>query len=471
LFVPDTTKCCLHIGGTGNVYRETGYKTLTPIQLCNVVATCDAGIVSFRALRVYFACFELLAVREAARRSRKKARRRGEARNRFQLSELRRVLGMDDEAAIRRDLSQLRRAGLAFFAEEAITVAEKPLPDAPRLLSAINSNRSPVRPIPVPRPVLTFLARSTKPAVVRTVIAYLLRGLTLDRKTLAVKARGTVKLSWIVQAFGVSLRAARYARAELVRLGWFGRDESSFQRKLNRDGAYFRINLAWRCPLPAHAGEGRGPGALVEKSSPSATLARARIAPPEAAIGRRFAPLKERPETPYGSKNQETRRTDRPGVSLRQNLGKPTIRDVRVEDLQSFTRTEELYWQAVAKGLIGHSEANALNWVAAAVRAKSVVGDSVRVFMGIVRRQHWRHITQEQEERARTALARYREDNANVFRVGPKRHDEASSHGHAIPSVDWIRHFSLTALPRFPIHRTPESMPQKIPGVRGQSPR
>lgn len=96
------------------MYRETGYKTLTPIQLCNGVAACDAGAITFRALRVYFACFELLAVREAARRSRKKARRRGEASSHYQLSELRRVLGMDDEAAIRRDLGQLRRVRLAF---------------------------------------------------------------------------------------------------------------------------------------------------------------------------------------------------------------------------------------------------------------------------------------------------------------------------------------------------------------------
>src|SRR5262249_572545 len=157
-------------------------------------------------------------------------------------------------------------------------------------------------------------------------------------KTLAVKARGTVKLSWIAQAFGVSLRAARYARAELVRLGWFGRDESSFQRKMNRDGSYFRIDLAWRYSLPAREWGVAGPGGPLEKLAPSATLARSRIAPREAANGRQFAPLKERPETPYGSKNQETRRTDPAGVSLRKNLGKPTIRDVRIEDLQSFTR-------------------------------------------------------------------------------------------------------------------------------------
>jgi hypothetical protein len=178
----------------------------------------------------------------------------------------------------------------------------------------------------------------------------------------------------------------------------------------------------------------------MEKAAPSPTLARSRIAPRPVDIGRQFAPPKERPETPYGSKDQQTRQTDHAGASSRRTLGKPTILDVRVEDLQSFTRTEELYWQAVAKGLVGHSEANALDWVAAAVRAKSVVGDSVRVFMGIVRGQLWRNISQEQEERARRALARYRENNPNVFRACPTRCDEESSDDHGIPSGDWTRH-------------------------------
>ncbi len=96
---------------------------------------------------------------------------------------------------------------------------------------------------------------------------------------------------------------------------------------------------------------------------------------------------------------------------------RPTIRNVRLEDLQSFSHTEELYWQAVERRVIEHSENNALNWLAAAVRAKSVRdGDPVRVFVGIVRRRLWSHVTQEQEERARQALARYREEDPRRFR-------------------------------------------------------
>jgi hypothetical protein len=79
---------------------------------------------------------------------------------------------------------------------------------------------------------------------------------------------------------------------------------------------------------------------------------------------------------------------------------------------------EELYWQAVRKGILRHSESSALNWLASAVRANSVRGgDPVRVFVGIVRRGLWSHVTQAQEERARVALARFREADPGHFRT------------------------------------------------------
>jgi hypothetical protein len=59
-----------------------------------------------------------------------------------------------------------------------------------------------------------------------------------------------------------------------------------------------------------------------------------------------------------------------------------------------------------------------LNWLAAALRANSVRdGDPVRVFVAIVRRGLWSHITQAQEERARVALARFREVDPGRFRA------------------------------------------------------
>jgi len=58
---------------------------------------------------------------------------------------------------------------------------------------------------------------------------------------------------------------------------------------------------------------------------------------------------------------------------------KPKIYAVRPEDLGNFSRVEELYFQAIRRGLIEPTEAGAINFLAAAVRARSVLGDSPRI--------------------------------------------------------------------------------------------
>jgi hypothetical protein len=86
----------------------------------------------------------------------------------------------------------------------------------------------------------------------------------------------------------------------------------------------------------------------------------------------------------------------------------PRISDVQRIDLEQFSRCRVLYGQACKRGIIKESEANFLNFIAAAVRAKSIKeGDPVKVFMGIVRNNLWMNITQAEEERARIAIFRY----------------------------------------------------------------
>jgi predicted transcriptional regulator len=69
--------------------------------------------------------------------------------------------------------------------------------------------------------------------------------LSIARRTGEICAKGTVKASWIAGNFGLSRRAVKYAQAELRQLGWITKDSRSHQLKLNRDGAYFVINLNW----------------------------------------------------------------------------------------------------------------------------------------------------------------------------------------------------------------------------------
>ena len=101
----------------------------------------------------------------------------------------------------------------------------------------------------------------------------------------------------------------------------------------------------------------------------------------------------------------------------RSRVGEPNIRDVQREDLFSFTRMETLYRQAVRAGLAEASEAGALNFLAAACRAREVEGEAPKIFMGIVRKRLWKHITQADEDRALSALRKYRAEEPGRFRV------------------------------------------------------
>jgi hypothetical protein len=76
---------------------------------------------------------------------------------------------------------------------------------------------------------------------------------------------------------------------------------------------------------------------------------------------------------------------------------------------------ESLYWQAEAQGFIRHSESTVLSFLAAAVRAREVGDDPPRVFTAIIRRGLWSHISGPQEDYARRALARYRENVPLAF--------------------------------------------------------
>jgi hypothetical protein len=95
---------------------------------------------------------------------------------------------------------------------------------------------------------------------------------------------------------------------------------------------------------------------------------------------------------------------------------------VKREDLEKFAPMEALFWQAVDRGFVQDSEMGVLNFLGAAVRARfGKARDPVRVFVSIVRRGLWTHITCEEEDRARIALARHRERFPEAFRVCPVR--------------------------------------------------
>jgi hypothetical protein len=201
-------------------------------------------------------------------------------------------------------------------------------------------------------------------------LGYVARGLTLDRKGGAIRTAGTVKASWLSGTLGLSQRAVRYAQSRLKQLGWICPDRGSKQWKLNRTGAWFCIRLDWVptvAPLP------------VEISTPAASP-------------------KEDRKTPTEIKDQKL-------VVFERRGGEPTLRNIQLGDLQDRGRLRVLFRQAVARGWVRSCEADALNFLAAAVRARSTPSrDPVRVFVSLVRERRWNHITQAQEDQARRTL-------------------------------------------------------------------
>lgn len=390
-----------------------GYKAITPIKLLNGVCAYRAGTISFKALRVYLSCFELEAIREAAQRSNKAKTIQGRGKVCFKREELIGLTGGLTLRSIGKSLNELKAASLMQFSKEKITFTETPLAATKELIEQTLSGRKGTRAIPVPRRLIRFMSGLTRPALFLTLIAYMIRGLSIDRKTGGINPRGTVKASWISEAFGLSLRAVKSARAEMISLGIISRDENSYQRKLNRDGAYFELNVEWS------KAEGRG-----EKEAQPVdnfSTPKTSFAPPRAQNCTEFAPPKERLKTSYESKNQKTRGADPAGVCKQtfKREKSPTIWDIQPEDLKTFSRNESLYWQAKARGLISGSEADILNWISASIRARETENPG-RIFMGIIKKKLFHHITQAQEDQARKALNRRRETDPDAFRERTK---------------------------------------------------
>jgi hypothetical protein len=407
-----------------------GYKVQTVEQLQNVIGAYDARRISLGALRVYLAALVSVASREAAQRSRKKCRRGvGERTPRFLNQELSRTTRLPLKR-VTKELKALKRVGLLWFSESEVVFEEAPLDSSSARFSELARGRSSRRPVPLPRPMLRFLARCSRASLIKTTLAYCVRGLTLSR-TGDISGRGSVKATTIGRALNLSERSVRSARAELLGLGFLTADEGSIQRKLNRTGAYFTVNLSWVAPVEPKVVAKVGESIPSERSSPVDNFfaCNARFAPPRAENIRNFAPPYKDKKTLFRSKNQRTQaerlmptglcaaKTKERIPGVLGALPPPNIRDVRAEDLQSFRRVEELYRQAVKVQLIEPSEANVINFIGAAAKATRVKGEAPRIFMGIIRGKLWRNLTSADEDRAVGALRRYRAENPNRFRL------------------------------------------------------
>jgi hypothetical protein len=345
------------------------YKTLTPRQIGSLLFTLSRRRIPWTAARVWLACWEMTAIREAVVRQRRHKRDRRALTPNYTREEIGELTGLN-RRMVTRGLGQLQKARLLEFRSDNLTFPTEALADAAETVEDLAGSRSPRRPIPVPRAVLRFLAAQPTAALGRVMLGYVARGLTIDRKGGAIRSAGSVKASWLSEVLGLSQRSVRYAQKELKRLGWICPDRASTQWKLNRTGAWFCIRLDW------------APG----------------VAPLRVEIGTPAAPLREDQKTPSEDQNQKL-------VFSGRKEGEPNLNRILESDLHDRARLRVLFRQAVQRGWLRHCQSDALNFLAAAVRARTTPArDPVRVFVHLVRNRCWKHITQEQEDQARRSL-------------------------------------------------------------------
>lgn len=325
------------------------------------------------ALRVWLATHE--------QRTRRVGRE-GDAK--YDFPELRNLLGNGATVPrVARSIRDLKSLGLLDWSSRRIDHTGDLTADAASLAAELGTHHR--RTVPVPRRLLRALFRHKRPSEVMAAIAHLIR--CLFKRGSEIANYGLVKASWVASVFGVAERSVHSARKWLTKEG-FLTQEYVHQLVKNRFGAKFVVNLK-----PALAGRlGRSGGGRPKFAPPSLT------------------------KTPYRNLNQyRPTAAGSSGVCGTRTLPKraaaespPTIRNILPEDLKQIPRLESLYEQAVRASWLGRSEANFRNFVCAALRATRAGGRVGAIFVGIVRKGLWHHITTEQEERAVAVLRRYR---------------------------------------------------------------
>lgn len=389
------------------MYQKVAYAGMPAHLVGRLLGQLNSGIITIKHVKVTLACMELIERRKVAAILRKEKGKRAFI-SCYSLKEISELTGLGPRV-VSRLLKDLSNEKLLSFEPTKIHIIKTE--DLSHFSLELLKRGGLRRLIPLPRRFIKELCQEKRRSIFLTKLAYGIRGLSLT-KDKELKSTGSVKASWISNYFGLSLRAVKLARKELILAGFITKDTGSFQYKLNRSGAYFRIDLC------RYAGT-RASSVPAQKNLPESE-----IAPPRTSNSRVFTPPYIKQVTSKEYKNQKTlgEPKSRSGVFTKQKLGKgdnPSIKNVVLEDLHSFSRIEKLYFQACKAGLIQNSEPSALNFLSAACRARGLgkVGDPVKIFMGIVRRKLWRHITQADEDRALCALRKYRAEDPSRFRI------------------------------------------------------
>lgn len=362
-----------------------GFLFVRAYELLWVYAAFRANLLRWRDVRVWFACREALARRQRLAK--------GQSAN-YSLGELHGLVGGVGGEHLKASLRRLEAAGLLRFTEHAITFATSPDElrfDLSGFWTMVEDLGQKNRKVPIPRRTVRFIAGGLRKSVACTAIGHVLRCCYFRNGEYT--AEGSCSASWVATLFGLDERSVKTGRKHLVNIGWLTVVESDHWHR-QRHGGRAVVNPAWSRPVTV------GEGGSETKPPP------------------RFADLPTKPPPPLilnselltESKNQKPAPSGPAGVFNEGDESKkpPTMRHVEPEDLRDTTRTLELFEDAAKRGLVKASEADRLQFVAAAERAISVgTSNPPGLFVRIVRGKLWHHLTNDDEDAATRRLKRH----------------------------------------------------------------
>lgn len=373
-----------------------GFRPISVLQVCMAWWAYKSGILPrYLDFRVYLALHEIDERRLAASRVRARA---GKATLNAVLplpklvAEIRTLTGGINDRLIRDALRRLESVGLVTITPIAISFATSVdtlrVDGSPEFAGMIRkfSRRVGIRErrLPVPRPMLRYLARGAPASFAATVFGYLIRCVWWRDRECHVA--GSCTAGFISELFGVDERSVKRARLQLRTIGWLAPastpdDTGSLGPSLP--------NLHWS-------------GSTRDNDGHAGRCSRTDLSPLSPNRGTKMSPPTRSIQLRSGSKYQQPEPcwlAGIPGGSIRET--RPRLSNVTPADLNSVERLDLLFSDAASRGLVKRTDADRLRFFAAAERANRVATrNPCGFFIAIVRRGLWQVISQRDEDDA-----------------------------------------------------------------------
>jgi len=410
--------------------RITGrFRKITTHQLCMAWWLYEAGHISRRQLRIYFAAHEMTERREYV-----------DGHALYSIEEVKNLVGgrgsKTATAELSADVKRLGRLGLVKLGrhtiEFALSIEQIALEDVAGFWTLFNRMPNDRRVVPVPRRTLRALAAGFGRAVTAVMIATMIRSLYWHKKDNAYRVDGRTKGSWIAEVFGVSRKAVSNARTRLTELGWIEPVQSP-QWQLNKWGAHDRINTDWSPANDQLAtvenGAGDQPDDTGKTASPPADFPGGTASPD---LNKSPSSIEEDLITRRPSHAPEARRQTRMVSKEKKAIrgcvrsGQPSLRNIQTEDLADTQTVMVLYGEAKAQGLAGSGEGGLLEFMAMVERARAHGTNPGGLLTWLLQKQRFEFVTLADEDRAATRLREHRDGPTLRSTEGPSFDRELS---------------------------------------------